>query len=135
MSTRRRGPLRVGARSAGRRPARRLPGAGGLYAQKPDAKLKLFFSDRPNDPAPCAFLPLRPNVLQNLYVYVQNLGDKDETVAVQLHVNAGPVEGAAASVKATAGRTLRPCRSASRRPPPTRRRRRPTGMPRRRSWS
>src|SRR4051812_35464690 len=33
-------------------------------AQRADSKLKLFFSDRPNDPAPRSFLPLRPNVQQ-----------------------------------------------------------------------
>src|SRR5437764_648577 len=69
-------------------------------AQKADGKFKLFFSDRPNDLAPRSFVPLRPNVQQQFFVYVQNLTDKDEAVTVQLEAGGIAVEGSAVTVTA-----------------------------------
>lgn len=68
-------------------------------AQAADQKLKLRFSDKANDPEPKEFLTLRPNLAQQIFVYVQNANNTTEEVTVELRAGGNSVPGGVQPVK------------------------------------
>src|SRR5262249_52353811 len=69
------------------------PGEARAFAQ--NKPFILYFSDKAGDPEPRSSIPLRPNVLQQFFVYVRNTTDNDTKVTVELRVGKIPVEGSA----------------------------------------
>jgi hypothetical protein len=62
-------------------------------------KLKLLFSDRPEDPKPRPYLTLRPNLEQAVFLYVQNANDTTEDVKVELRSGGIPLPDGTQSLK------------------------------------
>jgi hypothetical protein len=63
------------------------------------AQFKLRFSNKAGDPEPAAALPLRPNLVQDFYIYVENLNAQAATVKVEIRADGKPVEGGATTVE------------------------------------
>jgi hypothetical protein len=72
-----------------------------LRAAQKEGKFKLLFSDRPDDPKPSEIPPpLRPNVLQKLYVYVRNANPNEEKVVVEVQAGGAAVPNGTKEVPA-----------------------------------
>jgi hypothetical protein len=69
--------------------------------------LHLLFSDRPNGYGLRPDLTLRPNLLQPVYVYVQNNKLTAEDFCVELRAHGAPAEGTTVRGRVEAGKTVR----------------------------
>src|SRR5262249_25602991 len=75
-----------------------------------EKKLKLLFSDKPDETTARPNLLLRPNLVQPIYVFIENTGGTPEDVTVEVSAGGDTVEGSAVKVAAPTGRR-RPERS------------------------
>jgi hypothetical protein len=71
------------------------------WAQAAEQKLKLLIGDKANDPKPkeIEVLNLRPNLAQEIFVFVQNANNTTEEVIIELRAGGNPVEGGTQKVK------------------------------------
>jgi hypothetical protein len=59
----------------------------------------LRFSSKSGDDAPRVSMPLRPNIAQDFFIYVENLNNQAGTVTVEIRAGGKPIEsGVAADV-------------------------------------
>jgi hypothetical protein len=77
-------------------------------AQAQEKQFALKFSSKAGDPSPRASLPLRPNLTQNFFVYVDNLNGQNAKLKVEVRADGKVIDGGSADVTMEAGQKITP---------------------------